>query len=139
MVKFLASIIFAVVATLSYDTEIRASLSSFLGIVKTIVDGISHSLCTEGGQCNQNDTLLIPSINDTDTNPNDEFPILNPDHKKDVPHSSLPDSPSLPKMPDNNNFLPSTHISPPKSTLVPTTIPDNKKIPWSDFMKQYRN
>ena len=42
MIKFLV-IVILVGAIILYDTEIKASLSNFVSIVKTIVDYVAHS------------------------------------------------------------------------------------------------
>ena len=57
MTKLLVFIILVVAGTLSYDTEIRASLLNFVGIVKTIADDVAGSLCKEGDQCRRNDAF----------------------------------------------------------------------------------
>ena len=158
MTKFLVLIILVGAGTLSYETEIRASLLNLVGIVKTVVDEIADSLCDEGDQCRRNDTLPIPSINDMNTNPNDKPSILdNHEYKKDEPYDpyldTWPESPNSDKkdepydpfedtpadIPSNNNSKGQRISYPPRATPAPPTVPNNKKVPWSDFMKQYSN
>ena len=137
MTKFLVLIISVAAVTLSYDTEIRASLLNFVGIVKTVVDDVADSLCNEGDQCRRNDTLPIPFIDDMDTNPIDDPPMFNnPEYKKNEPYNLFEDSPA--DTLDNDNSKAPTHISPPRAIPAPPTIPDNKKIPWSDFQRRFR-
>ena len=69
MTKLLVLIIFIVAGTLSYDTEIRASLLNLIGIVKTVVDDAADNLCNDGEQCSKNDILPPLFIDDMNTNP----------------------------------------------------------------------
>ena len=138
MIKFLVLVILVVAGTLSYDTEIRASLLNWVGIVKTVVDDVADNLCNEGDQCRRNNTLPIPFIDDMNTNPSDEFPELNiPDDKKNELYDPYLDI--WPEDRNNNNSKVPKHSSPPSVTPAPEAVPDNKKMPWSDFIKQYGN
>ena len=165
MTKLLVLIILVVAGTLSYDTEIRASLLNLVGIVKTVVDDAADNLCNDGEQCSRNDILPPLFIDDMNTNPIDKSLVLkNPKYKKDEPsHSPPPEDTPAPEATLEDKKVPwydfqeqfgkqlvgnqylniqpeiPEHSLLPSVTPAPEAAPDNNKVPWSEFIKQYGN